>query len=333
MLLSICIPNFNRSKSLNNCLNSICIAKKNSNIAFEVCISDNCSTDNVEEIVQVYKKHLNVKFKKNHKNLGLGKNILSAVSMAQGEFVWILGNDDLIVSQSLNKLASLINENKNLDFFFINSFHLSSKYVFNSSQPFNTYKLPANMDKVSKIKKSYQLNFFDLIDPKISFDFLMGIFLSVFRRKNWKENLNVINIEDINKKNMYSTFDNTCPHVKIFSKAFSKSKAYFMSEPLSVNLHGEREWGDLYNFVESIRVPETLNFYHKNGMSKIRYFYCKNYSLKNFIPSIIKIILLGRKGGLNYISIRSNILSNLFFPNLYFSPINFILTKFLKVFN
>ena len=44
MLLSICIPSFNRLDCLNNCLNSILISSKNvDNFEFEVCISDNFS--------------------------------------------------------------------------------------------------------------------------------------------------------------------------------------------------------------------------------------------------------------------------------------------------
>ena len=101
MLLSICIPNFNRSRCLNNCLNSILISKENSNIKFEVCISDNCSRENIEKVVENYSKNLDIKFKKNQKNFGLGKNFLSAVSMAQGDYVWLLGNDDLILPNTL----------------------------------------------------------------------------------------------------------------------------------------------------------------------------------------------------------------------------------------
>ena len=43
MKLSICIPTYNRPGQLPNCLNSICIAKQNSNLNFDVCISDNGS--------------------------------------------------------------------------------------------------------------------------------------------------------------------------------------------------------------------------------------------------------------------------------------------------
>ena len=70
--LSICIPTFNRSNSLGNCLNSICISNDLANLKdIEVCISDNCSTDNTREIVKKFEDKIKIKYFKNEKNLGL----------------------------------------------------------------------------------------------------------------------------------------------------------------------------------------------------------------------------------------------------------------------
>ena len=53
MLLSICIPTYNRPESLLNCLNSLVLqGRKN----FEVCISDNCSKINIYQLIKPYKK-------------------------------------------------------------------------------------------------------------------------------------------------------------------------------------------------------------------------------------------------------------------------------------
>ena len=60
MLISICIPTYNRSQSLLNCLNSLCLQTNNS---FEVCISDNCSDYNVEELIEPFRKKL-IKYRK-----------------------------------------------------------------------------------------------------------------------------------------------------------------------------------------------------------------------------------------------------------------------------
>ena len=59
MILSICIPSYNRLNCLDNCLNSILIASKNvNNFDFEVCVSDNNSANDPVEIINKYKKIL-----------------------------------------------------------------------------------------------------------------------------------------------------------------------------------------------------------------------------------------------------------------------------------
>ena len=101
MLLSICIPNYNRGKYLNNCLNSILIAKSFSSLKFEICISDNGSKEDISSIINFYKKKkLVINFKKNSKNLGFGANFNKVVKMAKGEFIWMIGNDDLLYTKS-----------------------------------------------------------------------------------------------------------------------------------------------------------------------------------------------------------------------------------------
>ena len=59
MILSICIPTYNRINQLDNCLNSILISKKNvDNFNFEVCISDNNSQEDTESIIKKYWYHI-----------------------------------------------------------------------------------------------------------------------------------------------------------------------------------------------------------------------------------------------------------------------------------
>ena len=62
--LSICIPTFNRVKCLRNCLDSIYQSKKNSSLNFDVCISDNNSTEDVDSVVKDYNDKLKIRFNK-----------------------------------------------------------------------------------------------------------------------------------------------------------------------------------------------------------------------------------------------------------------------------
>ena len=71
--LSICIPTYNRVYYLDNCLNSIKFAKNNSDLKIEVCVSDNCSDENIEELIEKYKKDLNLNFNRNEKKSWYGK--------------------------------------------------------------------------------------------------------------------------------------------------------------------------------------------------------------------------------------------------------------------
>ncbi len=329
--LSICIPTYNRLKCLNNCLNSILIAKKNFDLNFEVCISDNCSDDEAENIVKPFCKDLDINFKKNDTNLGIGVNILKSVSMAQGEFIWILGNDDLVTPDAFGQLDTLFKNNSEIDFFYINSFHLKSSYLFNYQQPFDTENLPKNMKKFSNFPTNFKANFFNLINHKISFDFILGMYLAVFKKDNWDKNLHKINKKLIEDKETFSNFHNTAPHIVVWSSAFSNSMSYFQAKPLSVNTHGEREWGNLYPFVESVRIPEVLDYYRASGLNLYKYLYNKNFALRKLLINLFKIYIFKNIEGSKYINFKKHILQNLLFPSIYLGLIYFMLRKLFKI--
>ncbi len=335
--LSICIPTFNRSKYLNNCLNSILIAKSYSSLKFEICISDNNSKEKILPIIKYYKKKkLDINYKKNNKNLGFGSNFYKVVKMAKGEFIWVIGNDDLLYMDAFKKLDKLFSKNKDVDFFFINSSSLNSKFVFNHKQPFNTKKIPKNLISFSKLKKNKKTKFFNLIHPSVSWDFLLGIFLTIYKRKKFIKNINILDKKKLNDPRVWSTIDNTAPHVKVFSYAFRNSNSYIQAKPLSINLFGDKGWSQTYPFVLIIRIPEILDIYRKNGLPFLSYVKLKNYSLKKFIPLMYFIIKNKKSSNFKYISLKKNIINNIFYPNVYFFGFYYVIKKiysqFLRVF-
>lgn len=332
--LSICIPTFNRLELLSNCLNSILIASKQSDLSFEICISDNCSEENIDKILKLYENQLRIKVNKNNSNLGLGVNILKSVEIAQGQYCWIIGNDDLVLPETFIKLKEIFTKNKDVDFYYINSFHLNLDVIKKFPHPFDTSNLKTfKMEKFSKFNKELKKNFFDLVYPEVSFDFMLGMFLCIFKRKYWNENLSVIDNKLITDLKTYSSFDNTCPHIKIWAKAFNNRISFFYPDPLTINLSGQRgkEWGHLYPFIEAIRIPEVVDCYRLNGLPYIQYLYCKNFALRRFLPSIIKMLLRPKNSGLTFINFKKHILKNLFFPSIYVFPIFMILRKLYKI--
>ena len=332
MKLSICIPTFNRRDKIPNCLNSIYLASKNSNLDFDVCISDNGSDYDVGDVIKEFTNKLKIKINKNKLNIGYMPNLLKSISLSESEFVWAIGDDDILMPDSLIRLEQLFRINSDVDFFFVNSFHLDYKYIDKFQVPFDTKNLPETMEiKLGKKKISQKLNFWDLIDYNISFDFLIGNFLNVFKRKMWEDNLWCLDKNLIADTRTWSNFDNTCGPTKVYANAFKNSKAFFCAEGLTINCYGVREWSQLYPFIEIIRLPEILDYYRKNGLNLKSYILNKNYAFRNFSSYLFKIIISGKKGGLSYINFYRHIFLNLLYPNIYMSLIYFFLRKIKKI--
>lgn len=105
VLLSICIPTFNRAEYLNKALLSI-VEQPGFNQRCEIVISDNHSTDNTKKVVEVFlNKYKNISYYCNATNIGAEKNFLRLLSLGQGKYLK-LHNDKAFFYE--NKLAELI---------------------------------------------------------------------------------------------------------------------------------------------------------------------------------------------------------------------------------
>jgi glycosyltransferase involved in cell wall biosynthesis len=328
--ISICIPTYNRAAHLSNCLQSIVSNKSRFTIDFEVCVSDNCSTDGTEKVVRRVQANMDIRYQKNSENLGVPGNFINVVAMARGEFVWLLGDDDLLMPYALEKLNILIGSHPRVDFFYVNAYFLTAEFVQSFPQPFNTVNLPKKLKPFSSWSNSGEMEFMDLVDPKISFDFLGGMYLSVFRRENWKQNVGVLDDSAVKDRRIFSHFDNTFPQLKIFSRAFANSRAYFNAEPLSVCLSGVREWAPMSHLVQSVRLVEALEEYRKNGLPFIRYILCKNFALSRFMPALVWMIIHREHSGYAYINPLKLILANCWYPNFYFSTFTYLFRQIKK---
>lgn len=80
----------------------------------EICISNNGSSDNTKEVVATFEeKYFDlIKYSENEKNLGFDINVLKVVGMAEGEFVWSISDDDLIVENGFKQVINFLIKNK-----------------------------------------------------------------------------------------------------------------------------------------------------------------------------------------------------------------------------
>ncbi len=117
-LLGICIPTYNRGFYLKQCLASI--IKQFSTFDFPVYVSDNASSDDTDDVILYYKAiYDNIHYNRNSSNLGPYQNILNVIKMAQTDYVWLMGDDDAIMENSLNKIVKCLQNG--YDFVILNS--------------------------------------------------------------------------------------------------------------------------------------------------------------------------------------------------------------------
>lgn len=109
-LLSISIPTRNRSKYLKELLHSIKVQfEKNNCISdfVKIYIFDNVSNDDTFEVVKT--SGLDIIYKKNNQNIGGGRNIFQAYTSVKGQYVWVIGDDELIPENTIDLILQLIN--------------------------------------------------------------------------------------------------------------------------------------------------------------------------------------------------------------------------------
>ena len=113
-ILSICIPTYNRPEYLKECLMSIVLGCKNfkDKEVLEIVITDNSDDDKTLEVVNEIKKIFsNIKYFKNSLNIGGSRNILKALESAAGKYLWLMGDDDIIVSSKARKIVETCRNN------------------------------------------------------------------------------------------------------------------------------------------------------------------------------------------------------------------------------
>lgn len=111
ILLTVGIPTFNGQAYLPQAIESVLSQLNESNSAeVEIIVSDNASTDDTEQIV---KKFVNayantIKYFKNEVNVGFDRNVDCLFRKAAGQYVYVLGDDDYLSSNAIDRILSVI---------------------------------------------------------------------------------------------------------------------------------------------------------------------------------------------------------------------------------
>jgi len=107
MRLSVVIVNFNGARFLKDALDTVLESQLSG--AFEVVVVDNASHDNSREILEAYADRVSVVY--NSRNTGFSAANNQGVSLATGEFVFLLNNDTRTDPLACARLIDALVEN------------------------------------------------------------------------------------------------------------------------------------------------------------------------------------------------------------------------------
>jgi abequosyltransferase len=109
IILSICIPTFNREEYLKLCLTQFCKQADALGCQFEIIIGDNASFDHTSSVVYDFiHAGFPIKYYKHDENIGADANVLFCIKQAKGDYIWIIGDDDFVIDEMLLPVFNLL---------------------------------------------------------------------------------------------------------------------------------------------------------------------------------------------------------------------------------
>lgn len=107
-LVSVIIPVYNGEQYIRKAIDSVLVQE----IPLEILIIDDCSTDNLERVIQDYQKRHSIKYFKNAVNLGVAETRNIGVKKACGKYIAFLDADDWWMPNKLEKQIELMTQKR-----------------------------------------------------------------------------------------------------------------------------------------------------------------------------------------------------------------------------
>lgn len=108
-ILTIAIPTYNRADKLKKCIELIMNEVLGKNI--EILVSDNASLDNTEVVMkEILNTYPQIMYYRNSENIGPDRNFLNCFEKAKGEYVWLIGDDDMLLPDAMDSILEALSK-------------------------------------------------------------------------------------------------------------------------------------------------------------------------------------------------------------------------------
>ena len=269
-LLSIAITTYNRSKWLDINLENLRRQIKGFENEIEIVVCDNSSTDDTRIVLDSYQNEKCFRIFRNTANVGMLGNLSETTALANGDYIWLIGDDDLIRDGAILRVLEVI-KNHNPDLIY-------SNYAYSTSP------VPPNLDGLSEYHSGSTE-----MTPK-SLDLLGQVYESTHFNENFYTAIYTIITKRKYAQKMYnqdtsgepfSSLQTCVPTSNYILRNMLNKKGYWISEP-TITINMNVSWGGFAPLWILERIPEVYDLAEFNGVSKEKVDLWRSHTLKVF---------------------------------------------------
>jgi abequosyltransferase len=160
-LLTLAIPTFNRLGCLRLLVDSIINQISNEGLlgqAFELLICNNASTDGTTEYLNELKNANAIRVIHHASNCGADNNIIQCFESAKGKFVWVVGDDDVLLVGAINAVMENI-EQKSPALMYLPSMWVAGDLSKAAKNPISSTKVKCMSSIILAVQSSVYITF------------------------------------------------------------------------------------------------------------------------------------------------------------------------------
>jgi glycosyltransferase involved in cell wall biosynthesis len=273
-LLSIGIPTHNRSRLLKIALEALLPQTEDRISEVEVLVSDNASTDDTPSVVDGFLETFRFRSIRNPDNLGPVRNMNAlATELAAGEYVWLLGDDDLVAPGAIERVLDVLRKNRDLEVFYANfrcarfDEHWPESAAGGYDGPYDRL---ANSDSADRPVKHWR----ELVRAESWM--ATQVYAHIVRRQVW---IDYWRDRGVGETHSHARW--TWPHTCMIAESLAESPTYYIGQPVLTIFDQSQSWLDERAQINMFRTPELMRLCRRAGVAKTEIRSYSNYMLRS----------------------------------------------------
>jgi hypothetical protein len=260
-LLSVCIPTYNRAHLLRVALQALLPQVKQAGNLVEVWVSDNASPDNTPEVVEASRSLGPLRYSRNASNLGYhGNTVKLSTELATGEYVWVLGDDDVLMPGALRRILDALQANREIDSFYLN---------YGIADYPGDWPADATGGYTGNLRKLHVDSVQDRAVPhwkefiRHETDLCTEMFCQITHRSVWVDYWERRPVDPPGASTTAAVY----PHSVMWAETIMNKPSYYIGGPASVCFYGSQWYTESMAEIHLFNNPQLLRVYHKCGLS------------------------------------------------------------------